>query len=299
MLKIGTRSSKLALAQTNIVIDLLRAVEPKLEFEVVPIVTTGDKLYDANLALIGGKGLFLKELEEHLLDGKIDFAVHSLKDVPAFLPDGLTISCFLKRENPFDAFLSAKYRDLNSLPAGGKVGTSSSRRLVQLKALRPDLEIVPFRGNVITRLNKLQDGVVDACILACAGLKRLGLEAEIKHILTPDQMLPAVGQGVICIEHMDNNKSLTDLLEQINHKPTEICAIAERAFMKELSGNCTTPLAAYAVIEGEMVNLNAMYCSDIKCEGIYVCSQSHISQPALAGEECGIKIKSVIANLEP
>ncbi|MDF3047776.1 MAG: porphobilinogen deaminase [Candidatus Midichloriaceae bacterium] len=299
MLKIGTRSSKLALTQTQIVIDLLKVVDPKLEFEVVPIVTTGDKLYDANLALVGGKGLFLKELEEHLLAGKIDFAVHSLKDVPAFLPDSLTISCFLERENPFDAFLSAKYKDLNSLPFGAKVGTSSSRRLVQLKSMRPDLEIVPFRGNVITRLNKLQDGVVDACILACAGLKRLGLEAEIKHVLYVDQMLPAVGQGVICIEHMDNNKSLTDLLAQINHRPTEICAIAERAFMKAMSGNCITPLAAYAVIEGETVNLRAMYYSDVKRESIYSSSSTNISQPALAGEECGIKINNIITNLVP
>lgn len=293
-IRIGTRASKLALIQTNMVISLLAIHHPHVECEVVPIVTTGDTMYDANLALIGGKGLFLKELEEHLLAGKIDFAVHSLKDVPAFLPEGLELSCFLERETPFDAFLSEKYQSLDALPMGAKVGTSSSRRLAQLRALRPDLEIIPFRGNVPTRIEKMRNGLVDACILACAGLKRLGLEHEIKQVFTETQMIPAIGQGVICIEQVASNDTIRSMLTPLNHKPTELCILAERKFMQGMSGNCTTPLAAHAVIEQGNILLNTMYYDDSKGKILNASAKSSIDTPTKSGQQCSKEIKRLL-----
>ncbi len=294
-IKIGTRSSKLALVQTDIVISLLHKHNPDvdIEIEVEHIRTTGDIMYDANLALIGGKGLFLKELEEQLISGTIDIAVHSLKDVPAFLPEGLMLSCYLERENPFDVFLSDKYQNLDSLPQGAKVGTSSSRRHIQLNALRPDLEIIPFRGNVPTRIEKLQNGVVDACILAYAGIKRLGLDSVIKQIFTETQMIPAIGQGVICVETRKNDTKIHELLAPLTHKPTEICIQAERRFMQEMEGNCTTPIAAHATLSGDMLTLNTMYYEE--SAGILRASAtSGTSSPTDTALECSNHIKQLL-----
>lgn len=293
-MRIGTRASKLALTQTDIVISRLKAHHPNLKCEVVPIQTTGDTLYDANLALIGGKGLFLKELEEHLLAGKIDFAVHSLKDVPAFLPEGLDLSCFLERETPFDAFLSEKYQNLDDLPIGAKVGTSSSRRLVMLRAMRPDLEILPLRGNVPTRIEKMKSGVIDACILAVAGLKRLGLEHEIKQVFTEEQMIPAIGQGAICIEQLASNDILKAMLAPLNHAPTEMCIKAERKFMQYMNGSCTTPLSAHATIDNEIISLNTMYYSEAKNEILFASAKSNLGDDLDIGSQCGIAIKGLM-----
>jgi hydroxymethylbilane synthase len=291
-LRIGTRASKLALVQTDIVASLLRQKNPNIEIdiEIEHITTTGDVMYDANLALIGGKGLFLKELEEQLIAGKIDIAVHSLKDVPAFLPEGLTLSCYLERENPFDVFLSDKYSNLESLPQGARVGTSSSRRNTHLKKLRPDLEIVPFRGNVLTRIEKMNRGTVDACVLAYAGIKRLGLESIIKHTFGEKEMIPAVGQGVICVETRINDDRIHKLLSPLNHELTEVCIKAERRFMQAMEGNCTTPIAAHATLSGDIVTLNTMYYDEVA--GALYASASGTS-PEEVALECSELIKQL------
>jgi len=259
LIKLGTRRSKLALAQSGLVIAALKRVNPEIKVEVHEIVTTGDKLYDQDLALIGGKGLFLKEIEDQLLDGKIDIAVHSMKDVPASLPEGLVIDCMLERENVQDVFVSEKYNNLAELPEGAAVGTSSPRRRLQLLANRPDLKIISMRGNVNTRIDKLARGEYDAIVLAYAGIKRLGLDAHIKEVISTDVMLPAVGQGAIGIERNMHDEKLSALFKEINHIPTSLCVEAERSFMQSLKGDCTTPLAAYAQIKGDYIHLKVGY----------------------------------------
>lgn len=247
-LKIGTRSSPLALAQTKLVIDLLCEQYPALAvpgaIEIVEIVTSGDKIQDRSLSELGGKGLFTKEIEEALLAGKIDCAVHSMKDMPTQLPAGLEISCLLPREDPRDAFFSKKAATLDDLPAGSVVGTASLRRQAIILARRPDLKVTVFRGNVGTRLKKLEEGVVDATILAVAGLKRLGQGHLIQHILEPDIMLPAVAQGAIGIEVRTEDADVKKLLSAIHCPVTELRVTAERAFLAVMDGSCKTPIAA-------------------------------------------------------
>ncbi len=265
-LKIGTRGSQLALAQAHETRERLMKAHGWDEdaVEIVIIRTTGDMIRDRPLAEIGGKGLFTKEIEEALLDGRIDLAVHSMKDVPAVLPDGLVISTFLPREDNRDAFLSPVAGSIDALPEGAKVGTSSVRRAAQLLARRPDLEITGFRGNVDTRLRKLDAGEVDATFLACAGLNRLGLSERITQAVPVDVMLPAVAQGAIGIEIRENDGDTRALLEPLNHRDTRIAVTAERGFMIELEGSCRTPLAAFAEVDGDHVRLR---CEALTLDG--------------------------------
>ncbi len=265
-LKIGTRGSQLALAQAHETRQRLMQAHGWDEdaVEIVIIRTTGDMIRDRPLAEIGGKGLFTKEIEEALLDGRIDLAVHSMKDVPAVLPDGLAISTFLPREDNRDAFLSPVADSIDALPEGAKVGTSSVRRAAQLLARRPDLEITGFRGNVDTRLRKLDAGEVDATFLACAGLNRLGLSDRITQAVPVDIMLPAVAQGAIGIEIRERDEETRTLLEPLNHRDTRIAVSAERGFMIELEGSCRTPLAAFAQVDGDHVRLR---CEALTLDG--------------------------------
>ncbi|MBH2002118.1 MAG: hydroxymethylbilane synthase [Moraxellaceae bacterium] len=247
-LRIATRQSPLALWQAEHIRARLNAFYPDLTVELVKFVTQGDKILDTPLAKIGGKGLFVKELEAALLDGRADLAVHSMKDVPMHLPEGLTLAVICEREDPLDAFVSNHYLHFDELPLGAKVGTSSLRRKCQILQLRPDLEIVDLRGNVGTRLSKLDDGLYDAIILASAGLKRLGLADRIRHCLAPIMSLPAVGQGALGLECRLDDAELLKLITPLQHEETSICVRAERAFNAYLEGGCQVPIAGYATL---------------------------------------------------
>jgi len=258
ILRIATRKSPLALWQAYHVRDALCRAYSRLQVELVEMVTQGDRILDAPLAKIGGKGLFVKELEQGLYAGTADIAVHSMKDVPVLLPEGLHLPVILTREEPSDAFVSLRYPDLAALPLGAVVGTSSLRRQCQLLAQRPDLQIVPLRGNVGTRLSKLDDGDFDAIILAAAGLKRLGLEARIRSLLTPEQMLPAIGQGAIGIECRQQDRQTLALIETLDDPDTHSRLDAERAFNQRLEGGCQVPIAGYAELEGDQLRLRGL-----------------------------------------
>ena len=282
-LKIGTRGSQLALAQAHETRARLMKAHGWSEddVEIIIIRTTGDMIRDRPLAEIGGKGLFTKEIEEALLDGRIDLAVHSMKDVPAILPDGLLISTYLPREDNRDAFISHVAASIDDLPEGAKVGTSSVRRAAQLLARRPDLEITGFRGNVGTRLDKLAAGEVDATFLACAGLNRLGLADRITQAVPPDIMLPAVAQGAIGIEIRENDADTRALLDPLDDKDTRTAVAAERGFLAELEGSCRTPLAAFATVEGDTVSLR---CEALSLDGREVWRAARTGQAGEAGE---------------
>ncbi len=246
-LRIGTRGSPLALAQAAIVRDALAAAHPDLpRGEIVVIRTTGDRVQDRKLDEIGGKGLFTKEIEEALLSGSIDLAVHSMKDMPTFLPEGLIIDCLLKRADPRDALFARDCASIAELPKGATVGTSSLRRQAQLLALRPDLKVTTLRGNVDTRLAKLAAGAADATLLALAGLHRLGMPRQPSAILSPEEMLPAVAQGAIGVETRADDAPTRELLRPLNDGPTELAVMAERACLAVLDGSCHTPIAALA-----------------------------------------------------
>ena len=251
-IRLGTRGSPLALAQATEVRQRLEAAHGpgRLAFEVRAIKTSGDRIQDRPLAEAGGKGLFTKEIEEALLAGEIDVAVHSMKDMPTLLPPGLTIQCLLPREDVRDAFISSKAASLADLPRGAKVGTSSLRRQAQVRHARPDLVVVPLRGNVETRLRKLAEGAADATLLACAGLKRLGLTDCIASPVPPEEMLPAVAQGAIGVEMRADDPAMAELLAPINHQPTALAVAAERAFLAKLEGSCRTPIAGLAELVG-------------------------------------------------
>ncbi|MEG1490032.1 hydroxymethylbilane synthase [Acinetobacter sp.] len=246
ILKIATRQSPLALWQAEHIRARLEAMHADLKVELVTFVTQGDKILDTPLAKIGGKGLFVKELEEALLDGRADLAVHSMKDVPMALPEGLTLAVICEREDPLDAFVSNTYNSFAELPHGAKVGTSSLRRKCQILKQRPDLEIIDLRGNVGTRLSKLDAGLYDAIILASAGLKRLGLADRIRHTLQLEISLPAVGQGALGLECRAEDQAVLDLILPLLHDETDICVRAERAFNAYLEGGCQVPIAGYA-----------------------------------------------------
>ncbi|MGD2112754.1 MAG: hydroxymethylbilane synthase [Gammaproteobacteria bacterium] len=248
LLRIATRKSPLALWQAEHVRTRLRALHPGLEVELVTMTTQGDRVLDSPLAKIGGKGLFVKELEMGMLDGEADIAVHSMKDVPAELPEGLMIRTILEREDPRDAFVSNRYADLDALPQGARVGTSSLRRQCQLRALRPDLEILDLRGNVGTRLGRLDAGEYDAIVLACAGLRRLGMEERMTQALADEVMLPAIAQGVIGIECRAHDTAVHELIDGLNHARTAIRTRAERAMNARLAGGCQAPVAGYSEI---------------------------------------------------
>lgn len=246
---IGTRGSKLALWQANWVKERLTEVYPELKIEIEKIKTTGDKILDAPLAKIGGKGLFVKEIEEALLSKRVDLAVHSMKDVPTEIPAGLHISAICKREDPRDAFLSRNGIPLKKLPSGATVGTSSLRRAVQLKALRHDLNIKPLRGNVDTRIKKLNEGQFDGILLAFAGLKRMELQNIVTEIISEDIIIPAIGQGAIGIETRIDDEYINELLKPLKDPITTLCVNAERAFLSVMAGGCQVPVACYAKIE--------------------------------------------------
>ena len=256
-LRIGTRGSPLALAQAYETRARLAAAFdlPHEAFEIVVIKTTGDKVLDRPLKEIGGKGLFTREIEEDLLSGAIDIAVHSMKDMPVLQPEGLLLDCYLPREDVRDAFVSLEFDSLDALPSGTKVGSSSLRRRAQLTARRPDLEVVEFRGNVQTRMKKLESGVAGATFLAQAGLNRLGMADVARSAISPEDMLPAVAQGAIGIERRANDPRTAEMLAAIHDRDTGIRLAAERAFLAGLDGSCETPIAGLAEIDGPMLRL--------------------------------------------
>lgn len=249
LVRIATRKSALALWQANFVKAELEAAHPGLQVELVPMSTQGDKILDTPLAKIGGKGLFVKELETAMLEGRADIAVHSMKDVPVDFPEGLMLHTICQREDPRDAFVSNIYQQLADLPQGAVVGTSSLRRQCQIKAMRPDLQIKDLRGNVNTRLAKLDAGDFDAIILASAGLIRLGFEARIASFLEVGTSLPANGQGAVGIECRSDDLVIQQLLAPLEHKETRICVLAERAMNRKLQGGCQVPIGAFAVLQ--------------------------------------------------
>lgn len=258
LVKIATRQSPLALWQANHVAKLLNQHHPEVRVELVKLVTQGDKILDTPLAKIGGKGLFVKELETGMLTGQADIAVHSMKDVPMSFPEGLELHTILEREDPRDAFVSNQYASLEELPQNAVVGTSSLRRQCQIRTQRPDLVIKDLRGNVGTRLNKLDNGEYDAIILACAGLKRLDLPKRIAQALPHDVCLPAVGQGVVGIETRTDDTAIHALLAPLEHSPTRICITAERALNTTLNGGCQVPIAGHATLDGDTITLKAL-----------------------------------------
>lgn len=263
---IGTRGSKLALWQANWVKERLEKLYPYLKIEIEKIKTTGDKILDTPLAKIGGKGLFVKEIEEALLSKKIDIAVHSMKDVPTEIPEGLQISAICEREDPRDAFISIDGTLLSGLPKGAQIGTSSLRRIVQLKALRKDLEIKPLRGNVDTRLRKLKEGKFYGIILAMAGIKRMGLESNVTETIPEEIMIPAIGQGAIGIETRLDDDFINEIIKPLNHQETSICVLSERAFLSVIGGGCQVPLACHAkLLKNKQLKIIAMI-GDPYCE---------------------------------
>lgn len=258
ILRIATRKSQLALWQAEYVKDLLQQAHPGLEVELIKMSTQGDKILDTPLAKVGGKGLFVKELETGLLQGDADIAVHSMKDVPVELPDGLHLAVICPREDPRDAFVSNTYRTLDALPEGARLGTSSLRRQAQIAAKRPDLQIISLRGNVNTRLQKLDNGDYDAIILAAAGLKRLGMEERIKECLDPSVSLPAIGQGAVGIECRNDDARVNNLIAPLNDGKTQLRVRAERAMNQRLNGGCQVPIAGYAEFDHGLILLRGL-----------------------------------------
>jgi hydroxymethylbilane synthase len=252
---IATRESALALWQAHSVRDRLAAAYPEMQVRILGMTTEGDRRLSVSLAAIGGKGLFVKELETAMAEGRADIAVHSMKDVPMELAAGFALAAILEREDPRDAFVSRRYRGLSELPAGGRVGTSSLRRESQIRARHPQLDVQPLRGNVNTRLRKLDEGQYDAIILACAGLKRLGLEDRITSVLDTADSLPAAGQGAMGIECRSDRTDLLELLAPLEHRATAWCVRAERAVSRALGGSCVIPLGAFAEVEGMQVRM--------------------------------------------
>lgn len=262
ILRIATRSSPLALWQANDVKQRLEAIHANLTVELLPIKTKGDKILDTPLAKIGGKGLFIKELEEAMLAGMADIAVHSMKDVPMELPPGFELPVICERDDPRDAFVSNDFDTLNDLPQGARLGTSSLRRQSQMQALRPDLEIISLRGNVQTRLGRLDEGRFDAILLAAAGLRRLELTERIRSSIAPEQCLPAVGQGAVGIECREGDEKVKAILASLNHTDTWDRVVAERAMNRRLEGGCQVPIAGYAELEGDTIWLRGLVASE-------------------------------------
>ena len=295
-LRIGTRGSPMALIQTGLVRDRLVAAHPDLAaagaVEIVTIRTTGDRVQDRRLADIGGKGLFSKEIEEALTAGTIDLAVHSLKDMETWLPDGLEIACVLAREDPRDALLTAKAGSLAGLPKDAKVGTASLRRQAQLLRLRPDLSIMPIRGNVNTRMDKLASGEFDAIVVALCGLERLGKADLATEILMPDVMLPAVGQGALAIECRIADDALRQLLDPLHDPVTAACIGAERAMLAALDGSCRTPIAGLAESDGGRLTLEGLLLKPDGSAEIRARSTGDIGDAAALGAALGSELRS-------
>lgn len=285
-IRVGTRGSKLALHQTRQVIELIRQQQPDVEIEEVVVKTLGDKVTDLPLFKVGGQGLFIKEIEQALLDGRIDIAVHSLKDVPHQVAEGLELVDFGLPQDARDCFLSFKYKNLKSLPAGSLIGTSSLRRRSQLAQMRPDLKFSDFRGNLDTRLQKLEQGEVDAIILAAAGLLRFDQADRIGEMFAVDQLTPPAGQGIIAVECRSNDhQNIAPLLQKFHDRDSCIRAVCERAFLREIQGGCQTPMAAHATISGAKINLHSFIGSADGSRTIRRIDSAPIDQP----EKLGIK----------
>ena len=285
-IRIGTRGSKLALWQAEWVKSRLEALHPPLTVALTIIKTKGDKILDVPLAKVGGKGLFVKEIEEALLDGRIDLAVHSMKDMPAEIPDGLCIGAVPERETPVDALIARKGQTLEALPRGARVGTSSLRRSSQLLRARADLEIVPLRGNLDTRLRKLDEGQMDAIVLAGAGIRRLGLEERITQRLAPETMLPAVGQGALCVETRAADPQIAPLVAPLEDERTRLAVTAERAFLHRLEGGCQVPIAGHATLTGERLSITGLVAD---LQGEYYVSET-LEGPAENAEAIGLEL---------
>jgi hydroxymethylbilane synthase len=285
-LRIATRKSALALWQAEHVAERLRQAHPGLRVELLGMVTRGDRILDSPLAKIGGKGLFVKELEEGLLEGRADLAVHSMKDVPMAFPDGLGLAAILAREDPRDAFVANRYANPGSLPTNARVGTSSLRRQCQLAAHYPHWRITSLRGNVNSRLAKLDAGEFDAIILAAAGLQRLGLADRIAQVLQPDFSLPAIGQGAIGVECRSNDAKVHNLLAVLDDPPTRLRLTAERAFNTRLQGGCQVPIAGYAVLEGDELWLRGLVGEP---DGTQIIA-GEVRGPTLAASALGITL---------
>ena len=256
-IRVGSRESALAVIQSRMVMDAIRQAVPDAELELVTMKTTGDRILDRTLDQIGGKGLFVKELDHALRDGHVDFTVHSLKDMPMDVPEDLPLAAFSRREDPRDVLVLAE--GASQLDPSRPIGCSSRRRQLQLKALFPRMEVMPVRGNVQTRLKKLQDGEYSALVLAAAGLKRLGLENRISRYFEPEEILPAAGQGILAVQTRRGTD--TACLAKLHDRDAACCALAERAFVRSLDGGCSSPVAAYAVVEGEKLTLTGLYVS--------------------------------------
>jgi hydroxymethylbilane synthase len=293
LLRIGTRGSPLALAQARMVRACLAAVEGVDEERITLTVirTTGDMIQDRTLAQAGGKGLFTKEIEEALRARTIDLAVHSAKDMPTVLPDGLTIAAVLPREDARDVFISRAANTLRELRAGAVVGTASPRRQAIVKRLRPDLDVVPIRGNVETRLRKLDEGVVDATLLALAGLKRLGLTHAATSIFAVDEFLPAVGQGIVAIETRADDRATRTLLDAINHGETATVLAAERAFLAVLDGSCRTPIAGHATIAAGRLRLRGLIAKPDGSASFECTREGQAGEAAALGADAGTELK--------
>ena len=284
-LRIATRRSKLALWQANHVADLLRTAHPGLSIELVPMSTHGDRVLDRALAEVGGKGLFVKELEIAMQAGKAELAVHSMKDVPSELPPGFRIAAVLPRANPLDAFLSLRFADFEGLPRGARIGTSSPRRQAQLRNARPDLRIELLRGNVDTRLKRLEEGELDAILLACAGLERLGLAGRITQVLSAELSVPAVGQGVIGIECRCDDEASRQALQALNDEQTMPCLEAERAFARLLGGSCHSPIAAHCTLTDAGLELRGFVGSPDGTEAYRDSISGPVAQAHQLGED--------------
>ena len=293
MLKIATRKSPLALWQAEFVKSNLESLNPGLDVELVKMTTQGDQILNSPLSKIGGKSLFIKELEVGMIEGRADIAVHSMKDVPYELPQGFEIGAILERENPFDAFVSNAFSSIEELPIGARVGSCSLRRIVQLKALRPDLVILDLRGNVNTRLKKMDDGEYDAIILACSGLKRLGFEDRIKQHLSPEVSLPAVGQGALGIEIRVNDHQISSLIEPLIHPKTLNEVSAERALNASLQGGCSVAIGAFATSHGSELKLIGMVGNVSSGKILRVEELGHINKPLDLGLRTADKLLSL------
>jgi hydroxymethylbilane synthase len=298
ILRIGTRGSPLALAQAHETRDRLVSAHAELQgrIELEIIKTTGDAVLDRPLAEIGGKGLFTKEIDEALLEGRIDLAVHSMKDVPTLIPEGTVLPCLLPREDVRDAFISLKAPSLAALPAGSVIGTASLRRMAQILVRRPDLKVVSFRGNVQSRLRKLEEGVVDATLLAMAGLRRLGLEKHVTSALSIGEMLPAVSQGAIGIACRAGDVRVLTYLAPLNHPETERRVAAERAFLTVLDGSCRTPIAALAEIKGGRLSLKGLVAKPDGTELLETGRDGSLQEAEAMGSDAG---RELLARVGP
>ena len=290
LIKIGTRASLLAVTQSSWVKNQIEQQHPDTTVELVKIVTKGDKILDVPLAKVGGKGLFVKEIEDALLDKRVDLAVHSMKDVPAELPAGLQVAIVPEREIAQDAFISVKYKSVDELPKGAVIGTSSLRRKSQLACLRPDLQIKDLRGNLDTRLGKLDKGEYDAIILAGAGLNRLGLQDRITTLFTPDQMLPAIGQGSLGIELRIADSELLEGMQFLHHTTTATAVAAERAFLLRLEGGCQVPIGGFATLNGDTIKLTGLIAS---IDGTTILKEE-LSGPAADAAEIGVALADTL-----